>query len=160
MDDSIKHSLPRLYKSSVSLRVIFDWAANRQNDATTTSIDTIMTLTGLGRQEALDLMRQLVDAGVGDIIVGRKGWKTRIQWRFSLKSIGKGARGEGDLADVDPILRTEQLDTEPSQSEGPTLSPTSTVATAPLQLSIEEAKAALAAKYGVSVSNIEIVIRA
>lgn len=145
--------LRRMYLDDPAARRFWDWAAARVNDAAETSIDRIMSVAQIDRSEAVELGRRFDDAGVGEFIVGRKGWKSRVRWARSLCGLGKAAQGQVEqVDDVDPELVEESADhhlfpSDPDEAVGK-------------PLTIMEAKRGLAAKFGVSPDKIEIIIRA
>jgi hypothetical protein len=79
----------------------FEWAAARQNDSAETTVDTVKRKGRLDHGQAIALLKGLDAAGVGRLIVGRRGQKTRIEWYFSLRSIGSAAMGLSGLTEID-----------------------------------------------------------
>jgi hypothetical protein len=142
-----------LYEEDEGAKAFFDWAGARTNDAAGTSVDRISQVTGLSYSEARELAKALGEIGCGEFVVGRKGWKSRIRWAFSLRTLGKAASGENvEIEEVDPVLIEEAA--EPNVSAlTPALSEEGT-------LSIAEAKRRLAETLGVSVEAIAITITA
>lgn len=152
IDNNITKVIRDLYQKDSGARALFDWAANRKNDAAETNVERIIQVASISHQEANELAKNLRDAGCGEYIIGRKGWKTRVRWLFGLRSLGQAARGQGKLEEVDPEL-VEDVSDKPGNLVS------SEKFTQP-QLSISEAKERLAQTFGVSPDAIEITIRA
>lgn len=150
----MSEGLRELYEEESGAREFLKWASERQNDATRTSIDRLEQKAGVDRRKAIDLAKQFDRLGCGRYIIGRRGAPSRIEWAFSLKSIGRAAVGETSaLETMDPDLVAESADVAdlkkedaaPSDSDG---------------LSIAEAKRRLAIAFGLNPEAIEIIIRA
>ncbi len=138
-----------LYKNDPHARQYFDLIADRERDASATSIDRISWLLGITRGEAVALARRLEDAKCGEFVVGRRGQKSRFVWEYSCISLGKAAAGE-----TSNLEQPENPLPEAEEETGiPAIAPVS-------QLTIIQAKEALAASLGVPVANIEITVRA
>jgi hypothetical protein len=149
----LKNDLEALYTRDEGARAFFAWAANRKNDAVETNVDRISNVIQSSYSEARDLAKRLCEIGSGDFIIGRKGWKSRIRWKFSLRSLGQAARGDNvELEEVDQDLVDETRDQVEivSSSDGATSK----------KLTISEAKQRLAESLGVSPESIEITIKA
>jgi hypothetical protein len=133
---------------SAAAKNFFQWAANRLNDATQTSIDYLGQRAATDRRGAIELAKQLDELGCGEFVVGRRGAKSRVVWKASLKSIGLAAIGESlQIESIDPELVAETVDLKDDapHSSSP--------------LTISEAKSRLAASLGVPVDSIEITVR-
>ena len=104
IDRRVGERLRRLYGRDDPARQFFEWAAQRTNDAAQTSVERLAQKTGLDRRAAIEFARALEDIGCGEFIVGRRGAKSRIAWRYSLISIGEAAAGRTE--------KPEPLDTE------------------------------------------------
>jgi hypothetical protein len=143
-----------LYNTNASAQALFDWTAQRERDAASTSIDRIASQLGVSRGEAVALARLLAEAKCGEFIVGRRGQKSRFRWDYSCISLGQAASGESSRLEEadDPIPESEE-DLHAGQSVEP-------AQPGALKLTIAEAKAALANSLGVSVTNIEIIVKA
>lgn len=143
-----------LYNTDTSAQALFDWTAQRERDATSTSIDRIASQLGVSRGEAVALARLLEEAKCGEFIVGRRGQKSRFRWDYSCISLGQAASGESSSLEKaeDPIPENDE-----DLLAVPSVAPAQPSA---LKLTIAEAKAALASSLGVSVTNIEIIVKA
>jgi hypothetical protein len=140
--------LQALCKSDEAFKRLFEWSANRQNDATQTAIDYLAFRAGTDRRRAIEMARELEELGCGRFLVGRRGAKSRIIWEISLKSIGLAATGKAKTVEsLDPDLKDETVGLE---DDGASSAP----------LTIIEAKKRLAKTFGVTPEAIEITVRA
>lgn len=96
IDPTTISTLKQIYRKNEWARPFFEWAANRQKDANVTTIERLVTLTGIGYRELITLARMLEDVGIVRFIPGRKGFKSRIEWNFSVKNIGAASMGKAD----------------------------------------------------------------
>jgi hypothetical protein len=148
-DPAVVPAIRALRESVPAAKRLFNWMATRGHDATETSLDRMAQKLGISRSEAVALARQLQDAHCGEFVVGRRGQKSRFRWAYSCIGLGHAAAGEQVelVAASDPIAESEEeaLDPQPAS---------------PLKLTIPQAKAGLAAYFGVSPDNIEITIKA
>jgi hypothetical protein len=88
---------------------LFVWLSKRNRDIAETSVDRAAWMAEASYADMLAIFRELSLAGLGEFISGRKGYKTRIKWFYSVRSIGKSAvRQAKVLAEVD----VDQLDTQ------------------------------------------------
>jgi hypothetical protein len=105
----LTQKLRKLYQESPENGRIFDFLAARKLDRQDTSVERAASETKLENSVIVSLFRALAEAGAGDFKVGRHGRKTRIEWYYSLRSIGKIASGhEIDLAPVPAGTTTEE----------------------------------------------------
>ena len=149
----LKNSVQELYRSDERISAFFDWAAARSNDAAETSVERISQVASASYADAREFAKQLCDLGCGEFVIGRKGWKSRIRWGVSLRSLGKAATGENVVIEkVDPVLVEEAVD----QSEGAAVQETTSVKV----FSIADAKRRLSETFGVLPESIEIIIKA
>jgi hypothetical protein len=151
-DNAVIERVKALYRSNELARRFFDLVASRSNDARFTTIDNIMRTFALTRGEAVALFREIADTGAAELYVGRRGWKTRLVWKFSCISVGQAASGEDvELEEVtNPDLEEEAEEAE----EG------SGIPTITAKITIQDAKHMLAQSLGLDPSNIEILIKA
>ncbi len=97
-----------LYEEDEVAQRFFDWVSERKNDSAETSLDRIASRLNLHRSEAVALAKQLDHTKCARFILGRKGAKSRVQWAYSLRSLGMAAKGDVDqLDDVDPDIAAE-----------------------------------------------------
>ena len=147
--------LRELYQISDAAKKVLDWAANRTNDAAETTLGRIVQRTAIGRGEAVEFARRINDIGCGLFVVGRRGGKSRIQWAYSLKSMGEAAKGQADaLVEMDPEIAEDAVDQQQAPGE------VDATPEAEAALNIPEAKRRLALAFGIAPEAIEITIRA
>lgn len=142
-DDVIK-AIRVLYNENPIAQQLFDMNAERERDATTSSLDVISRKLDISRGDAVALARAMEAAGCGDFKVGRRGAPSRFEWAYSCIGLGKAAAGE-------PIQLEQAEDPQDDEEELDTASDNMTIA---------QAKAALARSLGISVDQIEIRISA
>jgi hypothetical protein len=149
----LRTAIRSFYEEDEGAKAFFDWAGARTNDAAETSVDRISQVTELSYSDARELAKGLCEIGCGAFVVGRKGWKSRIRWEFSLRTLGKAARGENiEIEKVDPVLIEEAAEQVDSVSPSDIASNKT--------FTITEAKRRLAETFGVSPEAIEITIKA
>jgi hypothetical protein len=156
MDINLPEALRELYEEDSSAKTLFDWACTRQNDASYTSIERLVQKAGVERRKAVELARRLEELGYARFIAGRRGKPSRIEWKPSLKSVGRAAMGQ--TAMVEPVA--PELRITPPERFGPTAEEAESVVAPTENLSIAEAKRRLAASLGVAPEAIEITVRA
>lgn len=150
MDQKVIKALRDLYKSDDAARRLFDLLVERERDASTTSLDRLTQLLSISRKEAVSLSKCLERAGCGQLIVGRRGHKSRFAWSYSCISLGQVATGE----------TTELEEPENPLPEAEEEAGTLERGAYPARMNIAEAKQALSRSLGVPESAIEILIRA
>lgn len=80
----------------------FEWASDFLNDVSQTTVSRIETQirrkpgNRQRRNPALDFCDLLQEAGLGRLVLGRHNRKTRMEWSYTLRSIGAVARGDTD----------------------------------------------------------------
>jgi len=153
MDTEIVRKIRALHESDERAKKLFDWLSARTNDVAETSIDRICAMVDIARYEAVELAKTLAVIGVCGFIVGRKGWKSRVRWRYSVKSLGEAAKGESaEIEEIDPELE-EEADQQIVVVEEPAEVPPET------GLTLAEAKRGLAITFGVQPDDIQIIIK-
>lgn len=90
----------------------FEWAGNRKNDASKTKVERLMAVTKLERRRAIELLKNLQEIGLGTFVIGRHGQSSRMEWSYSLRSIGQAALGEEEA-----LEELEDDDSEASEGE-------------------------------------------
>lgn len=76
---------------------LFESFAGRSSTPRQTTVEKLQSTLKISRRETAELVNGIVEAGIGTRIVGRRGAKSRIVWKFTLQSIEKAARGESDV---------------------------------------------------------------
>lgn len=146
LDPMVVGKIQQLYGANEVARKLFDWVANLKNDAQETTIDRFMSRLGVARGVAVNLARDLEDAGCGRFVVGRKGSASRFEWGYSRVSLGQAAAGETDT--LEPVSDDASEDSD-EEATSKVRSP----------MTIPEVKASLALHLGIDPSQIEISIR-
>jgi hypothetical protein len=139
--DVIK-AIRALYRSNKVAQRLFQQHAARERDASYSTVEVLCRNLAIERPEAIKLCHDLDEAGCGQFVVGRRTGKSRLLWHYSCIALGKAAAGE---------------QVELSKSDTATAEEESVPATG---FSIEQAKAGLAARFGVPMAHIEITIKA
>ncbi|MGD0335224.1 MAG: hypothetical protein ABSA90_18525 [Xanthobacteraceae bacterium] len=142
-EDVIK-AIQALYNGNPIAQQLFDMNAERERDATTSSLDVISRKLEISRGDAVALARELEAAGCGIFKVGRRGAPSRFKWAYSCIGLGKAAAGE-------PIQLEQAENPQDDEEE---------LDAAFDHMTIAQAKAALARSLGISVNQIEIRISA
>lgn len=143
--DNVKTAIASLYKKNELARTLFDLNAKRSRDARTASVDSLAWKLKISRGEAVALARELEEAGCGSFKNGRRGSKSRLEWAYSCILLGKAAAGEQVQLEEPEDPQDDEEESGPDYSAG---------------LTIAEAKSAIAARLGISPSQIEISIKA
>ena len=156
-DNDLVASLKKLYATSPPARDWLDHAAGRKRDAQASSIERLMAVCDVGRADAVSLARQFDEIACADFKVGRRGQKSRLEWRYSLTSLGKAASGETESLDQIDRDADEMEDDDAAESSEADQSPPSPQSAARLVL---KAKEALSRDLGIPMGSIEIIIRA
>lgn len=152
INDAIIARLKELYQEDRNARRFLDKAASRQREASATSIERIMVHCETdSRADAVKLAKQFEAIECAEFIVGRRGAPSRLEWKYSLISLGRSAAGEVD--ELQSVSDTAELDEGSKDTNDPSNDFVDT-------LSIGQAKERLAKSLGIPVSTIEITIKA
>ncbi|MFT4116579.1 hypothetical protein [Bradyrhizobium sp.] len=146
-NDVVK-AIRQLYDHNPIAQKLFDLNAERERDASSSSLDVISRKLDISRGDAVALARALEEAGCGEFKVGRRGAPSRFEWSYSCIGLGKAAAGEPIALEQAEDPQDEDYD----EDEAPTAGS--------ITLTIPQAKAALARSLGISVDQIEIKISA
>ena len=145
IDNDVKDEIRGLYRSNELARRFFDHCAQRERDASETSIDRIAYRLDVSREAAIGLAQEFEEAGIGTFVVGRRGHKSRFVWDFSCISVGQVAAGESTFLE-EPDNAVD--DTESVEIDTPVQSSST--------LTIGQAKSLLSKSLGVPVEAIQI----
>jgi hypothetical protein len=149
--DVLKDRLRKSYKQHEILTRGYDWAAAQDYDAVETTGETIIKDLSITVEELNFFFTEIERNRCGVLFLGRKGWKTRMRWSYSLRGIGRMAQGHADtLAQVDPEAVADSQKLQKS---------TKVNTLAESGITIPEAKRRLALTFGVPTDTIEIIIR-
>jgi hypothetical protein len=98
MNKTIKRNLANevneLYQQDATAKAVFDVFSARQKDARFSAVDRVAYLIGSSRSEVIRIFKALEEAGCGRFINGRKGYKSRMEWDFSIRSLAEAAKGQ------------------------------------------------------------------
>lgn len=79
-----------------------------------TTVEKLQSMLKLSRRDTAEMVKGIEKAGVGKRIVGRRGARSRIVWRYTWNSIAKVACGDGGPEDLKPI---DGIPSEPARVE-------------------------------------------
>jgi hypothetical protein len=88
-----------LYRADNLVALVLDWASNRDRDAKETSADRLVDQLHIAKPQVIKVFKQFHELGCGRLLYGRRGARTRLRWFYSLRSLGKAARGEASHLD-------------------------------------------------------------
>jgi biotin operon repressor len=145
-EDEVIKGVQWLYSNSPHAKQLFDLNAQRERDARSTSIDVFERKLDISRSDARALARELEEAGCGVFKSGRRGWSSRLEWKYSCIVLGKVAAGQ-QIALKGPENTQDEEELEAAED------------IEVMGLTIAEAKAGLATGLGIAVEQIEIHIK-
>ncbi|WP_061925659.1 hypothetical protein [Altererythrobacter epoxidivorans] len=148
IDNEVKDAIRGLYRSNELARKFFDHCAQRERDASETSIDRIAYRLDVSREAAIGLAQAFEQAGIGSFVVGRRGHKSRFVWEYSCISVGQVAAGE-NAALEEPENAVDDTDGIEVGDAGQALQ----------TITIAEAKNLLSRSLGVPVEAIQITVQ-
>lgn len=103
--------LKTLYRDDVSAKAILDYFSTRKKAMSVSSVDRIGFKSKVAYAEVVRVFKELAAAGCGTFLNGRKGYKSRMEWDYSLVSLGLVARGEAAIPEpIDPSSVEEEDD--------------------------------------------------
>lgn len=106
-----------LYQKDEVARRLFDNLAARQKDRRMMPATRAAALADASHGEIVTLFRKLDELGAGEFKLGRRGSKTRIEWLYSVRSLGEVAQGAaGQPEEIDPA-ELEDTETETSDAD-------------------------------------------
>ena len=150
IDNSIIEKVRFLYQNNEVARRFLDHCAERERDASATSIDRIAYRLEISRESAIELAREFEEAGIGTFMVGRRGHKSRFEWDFSCISVGQVASGETtSLEEPDDAVEEIGSSDDYNSSSGGVGA-----------LTLAQAKEGLSKSLGVPIDAIQINIQA
>lgn len=116
MNDYIKSDLVvglrDLYVNNVVAKRLFDKFSAFRNDVRMTLVTRAAYLAASTQSEMVALFRALDDLGAGKFKVGRRGSKTRIDWSYSLRSLGQISQGAANHPEFIDPTNVEESDAE------------------------------------------------
>ena len=72
----------------------FGYCEEQKTTPRETDINKLRSALDVSRRDMVELVKGIVDAGIGTRIIGRRGFNSRIRWHFTLPSIARVAQGE------------------------------------------------------------------
>ena len=107
MNTDTKHTnfrdkLQNLYGADKTASAFFDWISSRGKGSRETKAHIAADRTNREYSEIVELFREFDDLGLGTFVVGRRGAKTRFDWKYDVKSLARIATGEADEAEDVP----------------------------------------------------------
>ena len=118
MNGSIKNNvisiLGSLYRDDPSAKAILDYFSTRKKAMRVSSVDRIGYKSKVAYPEVVRVFKELASAGCGTFRNGRKGYKSRMEWEYSLVSLGEVAKGE---AVIPELIDLSSLDDEEDDFE-------------------------------------------
>jgi hypothetical protein len=116
--DDLAAELRALYDDSDVAKRFFDKLASRQKDCRMTVASRAADLAGSSHGQIIALMRRLDALGAGTFKVGRRTAKTRIEWDYSVRSLGAAAKGAGGQpTKIDPTQLDEEAEADTAENE-------------------------------------------
>jgi hypothetical protein len=108
--------LKNLYRENAVAQALLDWFAERRNDSSRTNVDRVLAVLShagipASRAAVTEIFRELERLGCGEYFIGRRGWRSRFEWKVSLVSVGQVAAGEAvPIEEVapDPVADAEE----------------------------------------------------
>jgi hypothetical protein len=79
----------------------FEWAISLKATPRETTYEDLQSVLKLNRNEMLGYAADIEAAGIGKRIVGRRKFKSRIRWIYTLRSVANAARGLSDT--LEPV---------------------------------------------------------
>jgi hypothetical protein len=98
-DKALSDGLKNLCAASDAARKLMESFTSRTKDARETTVERAAWLAGADYGEMLAAFRQLDALGAGRFIPGRHGYKSRMEWNFSIRSLGQVAQGQKNRPD-------------------------------------------------------------
>ena len=109
LERNLKNALINLYQSDAAAKAILDKFSDFKKRMRETSAARAAVLADASHSEILALFRKFDSIGAGEFKAGRRGSKTRIEWKYSVQSLGAAAKGVATkLEDVE----TNELEDE------------------------------------------------
>lgn len=113
LDQTVTANLQALCAANDAAKRLFTAFAQRQKDSRETTVDRAAWIAGIDYSSMLQLFRRLHEVGVGRFIPGRHGYSSRMEWNFSIRSLGKVAQGRArKLEEVAPDADTDETAAE------------------------------------------------
>ena len=106
--------LRALAKSTDAAQAFFEHLANRQKNYRVTTVQQGMRISGGGRNETVQLFKQMSELGLGLFITGRRGAESRFEWSVGMLETAHAVSGEAE--EIEPIDEAE-LEASPEDED-------------------------------------------
>jgi hypothetical protein len=147
-----REQLQALYNKGGGWHEFFEMLSTYTRRRTELNADKAAEHSGLALETVVGFLKELDNIGIGKFVLGRRGFKTRLIWNCSPRSVGDVARGRAtELESYEGPEETELA--EGVREPGPRGDLQTEFA-----ILIAEAKRDLAAKMGISPTQISITI--
>lgn len=91
-------ALRRLYRSSAAAQEILNKLAGFKRSPTVTTVESLLDLAY--REDIIEVFKKLAHIGMGEYIIGRRGYPTRFQWDFRCSRVGQAAQPKKSITKV------------------------------------------------------------
>ncbi|MEH2566748.1 hypothetical protein [Bradyrhizobium sp. AZCC 2289] len=78
----------------------FDWASGVRSTPRETTFEELQAALKMTKSETREFAADIEAAGIGIRIFGRRGFKSRIKWEYTLQSVAKAARGMSESLEL------------------------------------------------------------
>ncbi|MBO9581605.1 MAG: hypothetical protein J7498_11990 [Sphingobium sp.] len=96
LDQSLVSELQALcVANETARRLFFEGFAQRQKDSRTTTVDRAARTANADYSSMIQVFKKLDQIGAGRFIAGRHGHSSRMEWKYSLRSLSAVAQGKG-----------------------------------------------------------------
>ena len=85
-----------LASSSEAANRLFEIFARRKKDSKQMTVERAAKLAACDYRSMTQIFKELDEIGVGKFVVGRRGHPSRIEWSYSIQSLGEIAEGQID----------------------------------------------------------------
>jgi hypothetical protein len=110
-------ALRELHRSLPAAQKLIAMLAEQDPPGEWVTVDELEALDGVGRRNAVDLLKALGEHGVGEFRVGRKGHPSRLVWTVDPRQLVLQLRGEATSDEGDDDDASELLDADDEHAE-------------------------------------------
>jgi hypothetical protein len=96
----------------------FDWASGVRSTPRETTFEELQAALKITKSKAREFAADIEAAGIGTRIFGRRSFKSRVRWEYTLQSVAKAARGLSDSLEVVSQNNFPATVTESSEASG------------------------------------------
>lgn len=103
VSNMIAHEVKRLYREDHAAEALFDWFSTRERNPSETTAERASSQADVEYKDIIRVFRELETIGCGKVLMGRKGFSTRIKWDYKVLNLAKVAQGEDvEIVEIDP----------------------------------------------------------